>query len=567
MTGIIFLDVPYDQRMQAKYLGARYDGKRKTWYIPSDGKNAGRLSSMYGTQDFTFQRWLEDDFNRTPKPIRPGGAVFKPKPHQEEAGKRILKAWQSGSQGFLISDGTGLGKTLSTLYGTELIAKAMRLRRKLKLLIVCPKAVIPSWRQTLRSYPPAANIRALIINYQSMSKLIKPPASARKAKTIRTRNRRIARSGTPKISFDVIIFDEEQYLKNYGASAMSMAAGTIAGLDTAYRKRSSPFVISSTATPGTNPMELAIMAPWLSTLIDPKDRRYTPPKNWGRFLKDHGFSIRGKASSLAWRGSDKDMKRDVATIGRALATPGAPYIMRTSSDIAGWPEQQVIPVPMDIGAQGMVQYMMAWDEFRQAWHLARKRRDKQSPLVAALRFRQKSSIIKAPSIADFAVESVHEGKQVFIGCEFVETMDIIEHALDKARIPYSEYSGRLQAGREQARMDFQTGKTKVVLCTSVEGVSFHAGESLQTGGHATSADRVTIIADVRSRVLDTQQQMGRCHRDGRNSICYLPYAEDTIDRKTIETFARRIRNMDLMTGNRTGSDYLDAMIGELESGS
>lgn len=566
MKGTAFLDVPYEERNQAKFLGAKYSPKLRTWFVMSGDSNHDRLVGMYGSQDFTFQRWMEDDRNGVPRPIRPGGSIFKPKPHQVEAGRRILEAWRHGSQGFLISDGTGLGKTLSALYGAELIAKDMKPKGgRLNLLIVCPKAVIPSWRQTIRSYPPAMNIRALIINYQSLNKLIKPPASAKKAKTVRTRNRRTARDGTSLIRFDVIIFDEEQYLKNYGNSAMSLAAGTIADLKTAYRKGASPFVISSTATPGTNPLEFAVMSPWLSRLVEPGSRSYVPPGKWGSFLASHGFSITGKGSDLYWRGPDKALERDVRTIGRALARPGAPYIMRTSSDIAGWPEQQIIPVPMDIGAQGLVQYGMAWNEFRDEYRLAKRRQDKQSPLVAALRFRQKSSIIKAASIAEFAIESVHSGKQVFIGCEFVETMDIIERSLDKARIRWCEYSGRRQPERDRMRLDFQTGRAKVVLCTSVEGVSFHAGETLPDGSHATDADRVTIIADVRNRVLDTQQQMGRCHRDGKNSICYLPYAEDTIDRKTVETFARRIRNMDLMTGNQTGSDYLDSMIGSLES--
>lgn len=585
MTGNIrFLDVPFEERYDASSYGAKYDSKKKIWYADASMPSSRKAIERYGSEDFSYARWLEDNHNKRIRPFTPGSTQFTLHPHQKDDGELILQAWKRGQQGFLIASGTGVGKTLSMIAGACNIAKASKHTpmRPLKLLVVCPKSVIPSWRNTLRSYAGTVLMRVMIINYQQLNKLIKEPANARTAKTTRTKNRRTARNGVPKINFDVIIFDEEQYLKNYtaaNASAVSMAANTIAQMGTAYKRGEKPFVISGTATPGTNPLELAMMAPWLAPLISKNNKKYVSPASWGQFLADNGFHVKKGKTGWAWsqapwwnsknadnasimrakRKVEAEHQNDVKIIGDALSSANAPYVQRKPSDIAGWPTQQAIMLPMDIGLKGMSEYMLAWGEFRAALKLAAKNNDSKSPLVEALRFRQKSSLLKVDGVAEFALEQVKSGNQVFIGCEFMETIDVIENKLRKARVPFAEYSGRNEADRESERLRFQRGDAKVVLCTTVAGVSFHAGEKLPDGSQATSAPRITILADVRNRVLDTMQQMGRCHRDGQNSVCYLPYAEHTVDEKVISSFITKISNMKDMLAD-DGHDFINDLI-------
>lgn len=582
MEDIRYLDVPFDERYDATNMGAKYDSKRKTWYVDSNANNADMVIERYGSEDFSYQRWIEDGRNKRIRPFIPAKTQFKPHPHQVEDGRLILKAWEQGRQGFLIASGTGVGKTLSMIVGACNIAKKAGYNpvKRMKVLIVCPKSVIPSWRNTLKAYAAESlMLRVMIINYQQLNKLIKPPATAKSAKTTRIKNRRTARGGTPKIDFNVIIFDEEQYLKNYPSSAVSMAANTIAGMDTAYKKGEKPFVISGTATPGTNPLELSMLAPWLASLVNNASRKYISPSSWGAFLMENGFHVKKGKTGWAWSQAPwwnsngdksaqqaasnkirKEHEEDVNRIGEALARPDAPYVQRKPSDIAGWPTQQAIELPMDIGIKGMTAYMLAWTQFRTALKLAAAKNDSKSPLVEALRFRQKASLLKADGIAEFTVENVKAGNQVFIGCEFMETIDMIEEKLKKARIPYAEYSGRNESNREQERLRFQRGEALVVLCTTVAGVSFHAGEKLPDGSIASTANRITILADVRNRVLDTMQQMGRCHRDGQNSICYIPYAEKTVDEKVIGTFIDKIGNMKAMLADDS-NDFLNDLLG------
>jgi len=56
MTDIIYIDVPFTQKDEAKNLGANWDANRKKWYIPS-------------TADLTlFEEWLSEDYkNQLPK--------------------------------------------------------------------------------------------------------------------------------------------------------------------------------------------------------------------------------------------------------------------------------------------------------------------------------------------------------------------------------------------------------------------------------------------------------------------------------------------------------------------
>jgi SNF2 family DNA or RNA helicase len=584
--GITFIEVPFEQRYEARNAGVKYDKSMKSSYVegpvPSSLKN-------WASKDYSFERWLEDSVNKHIKKPVLGPVMFTPRPHQVVAQKAIVQSWSNNSPGFLISDSTGLGKTLSIVSGFCSIAKLMHKTpaRPAKVLIVCPKGAIPIWRQTLKAYADSAVVRPLVINYQRLNKLIKEPKSSKTAKRARTKNRRTATDGQPKINFDIIVFDESHYLKNYGSSTMSLSAENIAMLDSPYVKGRSPFVIYSTATPGANPMNYAIMAPTLARLIDKNYKKHIPPSKWGPFLSTHGFHVSYSKKwswiSVPWFGmNSKDPKErkkyeiardktktlqdeDTKRIGRAWIAKGSPYISRKPTDLKGWPKQQVEPLYIELDAQGMVAYEEVWSDFRKYLKLRQQGKvDSQSALVQNQRFRQKASILKALPIAEHAVELVQEGKQVFIGCQFLETIDIIKTALQKSKIPCSECSGR--TNKEEERLRFQRGETKVVLSSITEAMSFHANETLPDGTQATSAERVTIISDVRQNPNDCLQQMGRAHRDGQNSLCEFPLAIDTIDVKVMNSFINSVRNLENMKGeSETNGDpeYLEKIFSEI----
>lgn len=565
------VDLPWGMR----HPGVRYDAQKKVNVY--EGSQLPPNLEDYGSEDFSYQRWIEDDANGSVKLPQRGANVFTPRDHQKVAGKCIFDAYRKGWAGFLEADKTGLGKTLSTLTGLAyIISKDPRFgegKRLPKLLVVCPKRVIPVWRNTLRAYPLAGmKMRVMVTNYQSLRKLIQPPKEAHTKKKQRTRDRLIATKGKPRVDWDFVIFDESHYLKNYPSSTTSLMAARVAQLDQPYIRGRSPFVISATATPGATPLNFATMAPWLAPLLsDKEDAKAATPEGWGTFLQDIGFAVsEGKVgwnwAVLPFYGKDADdpkirrayelkyrevkakQREDAGRIGQALKSEGAPFIMRSPKDIAGWPEQQIIPLPIALDQEGRATYKEAWARFRDFLRLPPAKQDSQAKMVEALRYRQKSSMLKVKDLSEQVIEWVEEGNQVYVSCEFIETLEKYGEALEKAGIPYVTTTGATK-DVEIPRLQFQKGKAKVVLSTLLEGVSFHSKEQLPDGTLATAAPRITLMQDLRQNNLSNEQAFGRCHRDGENSLLYIPFFADTVDERIIASFANKTANMKKMTGS------------------
>lgn len=557
-----------------KHSNVYYDKAKKVHVY--EGKELPLSLREYKSEDYSYERWIEDDLNGFVQQPSKGSNVFSPREHQIEAGKAIFNAYAKGFSGFLEADKTGLGKTLSSLTGIAYImAKDPRFSKQgkvPKLLIVCPKRVIPVWRNTLRAFPIVGQkARVMIINYQSLQKLVMPPKEAAAAKRQRTKNRLIANKGKSLINWDFVIFDESHYTKNYPDSSASLLAANVAKLEEPYKMGKSPFVIAATATPGATPLNFAIMAPWLSKLVSKNNEIYVPPSKWGEFLESQGFAVtKGRVgwnwAVLPFYGKDSDnpyeraafekkfrevkakQRNDATRVGKALTTPGAPFIMRSPKDIAGWPEQQIIPLPVQLDVNGRVSYQEAWSRFRDFLRLPPAKQDSKSAMVENLRYRQKSSLLKVPYLVEQVVDWVEQGFQVYVSCEFTETVQKYAEGLDKAKIPYVITSGETP-DVEIPRLKFQKGEAKVVLSTLLEGVSFHAKETLPDGTKATSEPRITLMNDLRQNNLSNEQAFGRCHRDGENSLLYIPYFDGTIDEKIILRFANKTANMRKMTGS------------------
>lgn len=535
----------------------------------------------YRAQPFSYEEWVQSDLFGVEDPRSTPKTPFSPHPHQLEAAEGIKGSYNTGKAGFLLADKTGLGKTISALYGVDMIASQEGFgsdteQGKAKTLIVCPKGAIPQWRETILRSPITHNLhRILVINYQQLKKLVNASSNATARKSTKKRapsDKVIARGAKPKINWDFVIFDEAHYLKNYPQSATSVFAEKIAKLDKPYRKGQSPFVLEVTATPGHSPLNLAVMSPWLAPLIDKTKGKGMTPAKWGEFLEACAFDVKKQKSGWVWAAvpwygknsadprerakyaageaiAKKNQRRDALRIGHALLSKEAPFLSRSPKDIAGWPEQNVIPLPLDLTVKQQPVYEEAWTSFRKFLRLPPAKQDPKSRLVETLRYRQKSSLLKVPHIADQVHDWVNNDKQVFISCEFIETIDKFAEEFQKLGISYTEMSGRtLGETREENRLKFQRGEASVVLCTIIEAISLHAGETLPDGSRATSNERMTIVCDIRQNEQATEQLLGRAHRDGQHSVAYIPYFSGTVDEQVIERYLNKSANAKLMRG-------------------
>lgn len=562
--GVRFPSVSYDKKLKISY----YEGEELPLFLEG-----------YRVPEFSYGEWIQEQINGKPVIHKPGPTQFTPKPHQVIGAKRIAKKYIEGWSGFLLADQTGIGKTLTSLVAVSLAAKSAGFGRakRAKTLIVAPKGVLPVWRHTIGAYHGSLNyLKPLIINYQQLQKLlvVETTKTTSTSKRKPKKSRQTARQGKALIDFDFIVFDESQYLKNYPKSDVSLMAEKIAGLNKVYRKGKSPYVIFSSATPGSTPLNFSVMSGFMGKLLKPNGTSYITPAKWGDFLIAEKFAVKKGKSGYSWaplpwglkkeessaaekRAHEKKVaqakevqRKDTLRIGKALTRPEAPFIMRSPKSIAGWPEQQHIPLPVELDSQQRQWYEEAWTQFRNWLRLTPARKDPRGTLVEILRYRQKTSLLRAPALVELITEWVSEEKQVFISLEFIETLDKIKEALEKKKISVVEISGRNVEDRERERIRFQKGEAQVALCTVVAGISLHAGETLPDGSRATTAERVTVLADIRQNPLDSLQALGRAHRDGQNSLAYIPYIENTVDNRIVDSFINKVINTEVMTGKK-----------------
>lgn len=563
------LNTPWEFRGISSLPGVTYDKRlKKNTYT---GERLPDMLLPFASEDYSWERWLEDELNRSVLPIAPVNPALrmKPRPHQLEGGKRIAQAVQAGYRGFLEADGVGLGKTITCLLGAYAAAKikGFTVKRPAKVLIVCPKSAMPHWSRTLHALG-MDNMRVAIINYDRTKSLLAAPDSAKKAKTTRTRNKRVASGGTPLVAWDIIIADESHKLKGIESSQRAKAFNRIGRYADANEK--APFIIWATATPGQNPLEVGYLAPLVGQFL--QKGKLTMDK-WGAFLMQEGYHVtesKKKAGEHYWirvrPGVDeatvkKGRREDAQRMRNILFDPDFPSIRRMPEDMAGWPLVQRIPFEQELTYSQKELYAKAWSEFCALLKMAKRGRDSQSALVAQLRFRQKCSLLRAPDTADFILDLLENNYQVAVSVFFRDSIDAMAKVLDAKGIPWAEVSGRTDADgtRESERLKFQRGEARVVFFTVEEAISLHAGEVLPDGTYATKTPRATVIHDVRYSSLSCIQIEGRAHRDGQHANAYYAFGHNTVEEKIIRRMLANMATMKTMSGDD------EALIAEIET--
>lgn len=560
------LNTPWEFRGITSLPGVTYNKRLK-----KNVYTGARLPDMllpFASEDYSWERWLEDELNKAVLPIKPvdPSLRMKPRPHQLEGGKRIAKAVQAGYRGFLEADGVGLGKTITCLLGAYAAAKlkGFTVKRPAKVLIVCPKSAIPHWSRTLHALT-LDNMRVVIINYDRTKSLLEPPASAKDAKTTRTRNKRVAAGGVPLVAWDVIIADESHKLKGIESSQRAKAFNRIGRY--ADSREKAPFIIWATATPGQNPLEVGYLAPLVGQFL--KKGKLTMDM-WGAHLVKEGYHVsKGKTghywvkpnSRLTEEDVQKKRREDAQRIRKILFAPDFPSIRRMPEDMAGWPLVQRIPFEQELTYSQKELYAKAWSEFCALLKVARRGRDSKSALVAQLRFRQKCSLIRAQETADFIVDLLENNHQVAVSVFFMDSIDEMAKVLTSKGISWAEVSGRSDAEgkRESERLRFQRGEAKVVFFTVEEAISLHAGEVLPDGSYASKAPRATVIHDVRYSSLSCIQIEGRAHRDGQHANAYYMFGKNTVEEKIIKRMLSSMATMKTMSGDD------EVLIAEIET--
>ena len=515
------LDVPFAMRAVATAGGARWEAERSV-FVWRGARLPAALEPFRPAAyswEAHVQRESDGDDVTPSKPT----ATITLRAHQTEAVRAIRSAYDAKRPGFLLADDVGLGKTITTWKAL------LDLPRVKTVLIVCPLAVVAHWRRTIEAMGDGGK-DIVVLNYDRLGKLFEISAEARK----KVRSKKgLARAGTAP-ELDAIVFDESHRCKNPTAARSKLAAKLVANAG---------FCLWLSATAGQNPLELSYLAPLLASVTG---SRAADLKDFEAWCQDQGLGLtRGGFGKWEWRGDAGDCAKMRGLLFEAPRGKIAAGIRRRPEEIAGWPAINRILQPIELAGEARDLYLQAWTAFRKEMELAPRGRDPKGALVATLRLRQKSSLIRAPGTVELVHDLLANGHQVAVSVQFMETLDWLREALEGDKVTVAQIHGGLPAAaREAERMRFQRGEAKVVLFTVEEGISLHQGEHVDV-------PRSEVIHDLRWSAIQMAQIEGRCHRDGRFAQVYWAYADDTIEDRIARVVASRIQSMKEMIGDDT----------------
>lgn len=531
-----FLAVPFQQQVE----GATWDPTRKAHTHLAAELPAHLLP--YRSEPYTVLRRREDDANGTPGPPPPAVAPMIPRDLQLDGARTIVEAAAGRiggvpARGFLLTDDTGVGKTITAFLALRRIAADRGLSRLL-ILVDRPKQItVPHWRRTITALG-AGDLDILIASPDELPHLL----DGRK----------------PRWTWDLVAVDEAQLYRN-ADTARVRRYRTVSRFATPHA--TAPFTLWMTATPGHHPAEMTYLAPLLAQLHGEPTARWT---DFGSRLQETGLPIRkGPYGAWTWDGPAVDapevQQRATATVRGWLADAPRPLTLHRA---APWGPAPLELMPVTLSPDERIAYDVAWSDFRGA--LRELDADRASTCRAAiprraavtrgraavLRFRQKASLLRVPATVAWVLRAVESGKQVPVSCEFVgAAAGPVADAVEAAGVPVARIFGTTARDGEAERLRFQTGAARVVVFTPTSSLSLQASEQL-AHGTGSPAPREAVMHNVRYSGIAARQILGRSHRDGRICPWHLAFAENTVEEQIAQLMVGRLR----ATADTAGAD-------------
>lgn len=511
-------------------------------YVPRPYSRAAIFNAIFAGHDFSGD------------PSEEGDGRYVLRDDQQQLSEQLLDVYQDGRPGFLNASDTGTGKTITTV-------SALKRTGARNILVVSPKSVIPSWRSTLETAGDGGKMW-LLINYQSMRKLLLPSASEKEAKRAATKNRRRAESGLHLFNWDIIVFDECHYLANHDTLQSKIARRLVEGdgsVDPAFQ-------VWLSATYAVDPTKATYLWPSLVDMGASKpDTNFTVARYASglRRLGVNGVTENGKGGLTEFSGSPRDIKK----FSNLVFTGDQSFGDRIESP----DDQHRELLAVDLTRQEMVEYEGLWAEFVEQYQSyllgldpERRKTAHKEPqgLAVQIRFRQKAGLLRAPYMVDAIRDRLTDGHQVAVSCEFAASVERVMECMEDAKMSRpAVFTGENTKTRESERLAFQRGEKQVILFSVAEGINLQANEI--DAGTPSSAPRSLLIAEPRWSPLKMSQIEGRTQRNGEVSTAYYAYASGTIEHRVLTRMLSGMEKIGAMRGDALTADSKADLLREL----
>jgi hypothetical protein len=369
---------------------------------------------------------------------------------------------------------TGVGKTVVAAH------TAMRLR--LPVIVVCPKITIPQWERELAD----AGVKpVLVTNYEKLR---------RGNKMLIKTGKRLYRWDLPKKH--LIIWDECHRLKGAKTQTpMMLVAAKNAG--------HCNLLLSATACKDPTEMRAIGYALGLHSLTHASGNL----KSWTSWMQDFG------CYKDPWNNWVPGNVRKLEPLNRALYPTLAVKVMH--ADLPGaFTENHIITEPLAFASIKQIAAFYAEQGVTPEIieRILAGEKPSQHMVVQILRARQLAEAAKVPDIIEMTNQAVdEEGFSVAIFVNFSDTLQALVKAFEGSTPCSAVYGGQTGEERERHVQDFQSGRTRIIVCNTAAGgvgVSLHD----TVGGRP----RMSLISPS-FNVEDYIQVLGRTHRAGAKS--------------------------------------------------
>ena len=379
--------------------------------------------------------------------------------------------------------------------GKTYVAAATAKRLGLKLVVIAPKAVLPSWRKV------AALFGAEVIgvhNYESI-KLGKTDLG-----------RFVASEFCWSLPSDaLLVFDEVQRCKARDSQNAKLLIAA---------KRQGICTLLCSATAASNPLEMRAIGFALG--LHQLDNYWTWARAYGVAKGRFGMEFSGGPE-------------EIARIHRRIFTELRVGSRMRIAEIPDFPPTQIISEPVDTGREREIQAI--YDQLKVDLNRAVATSDQDrkeeiaeeldakaaNHLTIQLRARQEIEHLKLDALASMAQDGVAEGMSVAIFVNFDESIDALAKALGTDCVIRG---GQNAAEREAAIARFQANEEAIIIANLRAG---GAGVSLHDP--AGVKPRLALISPTFS-AQDLRQALGRVHRSGgAHSVQRIVFASGTVE--------------------------------------